>query len=98
MAMYKQHLEVGSHITVLPKQSEIPYWDQGNKLNQLGVKIVSTTAAPVIVKMYFNQPTEKNIFSAEIETDGNGTASAVIDTKYDSVQIEANKQNGYNEY
>ena len=98
MAMYKQHLEVGSHITVLPKQSEIPYFDQGNKLNQLGVKIVSTTAAPVIVKMYFNQPTEKNIFSAEIETDGNGTASAVIDTKYDSVQIEANKQNGYNEY
>lgn len=98
MAMYKQHLEVGSHITVLPKQSEIPYWDQGNKLNQLDVKIVSTTAAPVIVKMYFNQPTEKNIFSAEIETDGNGTASAVIDTKYDSVQIEANKQNGYNEY
>lgn len=98
MAMYKQHLEVGSHITVLPKQSEIPYFDQGNKLNQLGVKIVSTTAAPVIVKMYFNQPTEKNIFSAEIETDGNGTASAVIDTKYDSIQIEANKQNGYNEY
>ena len=98
MAMYRQHLEVGSHITVLPKQSEIPYFDQGNKLNQLGVKIVSTTAAPVIVKMYFNQPTEKNIFSAEIETDGNGTASAVIDTKYDSVQIEANKQNGYNEY
>ena len=98
MAMYRQHLEVGSHITVLPKQSEIPYFDQGNKLNQLGVKIVSTTAAPVIVKMYFNQPTEKNIFSAEIETDGNGTASAVIDTKYDSVHIEANKQNGYNEY